>query len=270
MLLEHGALVDLPTVDGMTPLMVASSFDRPDFATLLLDHGARVNTAVSGGRYSGMTALHFACGCDLKHMACLLLVRGANVDLRGNFGRTPLMDCMMKGNLRTAKLLVEHAADVNIKDDENYTALMIACISGPAESVQLLLDSGRCDLTARGGPDDENLWTISVYGLERNDKKTTRADSVAVLQLLHDTEAFNVDEQSVLDNSTALHRAVMEDDLEIAGMLLDWGADINIKGSSMRNTTALQLCLNLTPRNEAMFGLLFKEHAARVQRPLRK
>jgi ankyrin repeat protein len=129
--------------------------------------------------------------------------------------------------------------------------------------VQLLLESGRCDLTVRGGPGNDSLWTLSVY-LTQNDDGDW-GTSAAVLQLLHDTGAFNVNEQRASDTTTALHRAVMEGDLDIVRLLIDWGADINIKGGPMRDLTALQLCLRQTPRNEAMFALLFKEHA-RVQR----
>jgi ankyrin repeat protein len=101
LLLQHGALVDLPTTRGVTPLLAAagvawSGLDtrgryRAEAAgleavTLLLDAGADVN-ARDG---SGATALHGAAAAGWNPVVAVLAARGADLFAKDGRGRTAI------------------------------------------------------------------------------------------------------------------------------------------------------------------------------------
>lgn len=77
-----------------------------------------------------------------------LLQRGATVNGTDNKGRTPLMICVIKANMRIAALLLENGAEVNAKDLRSHTALTLAAWKGRAEFVDLLLSRG-ADVNSR-------------------------------------------------------------------------------------------------------------------------
>jgi uncharacterized protein len=101
LLLEHGALVDLPQVAGATPLMVAvglgansidtrgkfrTELDAVASAQALLDAGADVNARDANGR----TALHAAAALGYNDVVRLLVERGADVAAKDAEGSTPV------------------------------------------------------------------------------------------------------------------------------------------------------------------------------------
>jgi ankyrin repeat protein len=108
LLLKHGALVDLPNEDGITPLMVASGYrassvdTRGKFRTeaqaeaiarLLLDAGADANAVESAGQ----TALFGAATNGWNGMVQLLAERGADLGHKDQAGNTPLDAAMGRG-----------------------------------------------------------------------------------------------------------------------------------------------------------------------------
>ncbi|MFC1478022.1 ankyrin repeat domain-containing protein [Candidatus Margulisiibacteriota bacterium] len=55
--------------------------------------------------------------------------------------KTPLMIAAQNGYTDIAKVLLEHGADVKIKDENGDSALMLAVNSGHPEIVQILIDA---------------------------------------------------------------------------------------------------------------------------------
>jgi ankyrin repeat protein len=101
LLLAHGALVDLPNVDGVTPFLAATGAGRNmpatrgrfrteaqaiETAKLLLAAGATVNAAT----HAGETALHGAALRGWSEMATYLAQNGAPLDARARADLTPL------------------------------------------------------------------------------------------------------------------------------------------------------------------------------------
>ena len=99
LLLAAGADPNIPSVDGTTPLMVASGLGgggggrrRPDGSNpalarteLLLEHGADVNAV----NEADFTALHGAAFSGNKELLRYLVEEGASIDAQDFRGRTP-------------------------------------------------------------------------------------------------------------------------------------------------------------------------------------
>jgi cytohesin len=171
-LLKHGADIDLPDPDGVTPLHVAVMNANWDLAKRLIDAGADVNqwdiygeaplfTAVGqrsrtdGGRASidppnatdGMTILN------------MLLERGANPNMQLFFrpanvrgptntrGSTPLIRAANGNDREVVELLLAHGADATIYMADRQTPIH-AVLAGRAgekdaiELIKLLHDAG--------------------------------------------------------------------------------------------------------------------------------
>ncbi len=107
LLIEHGALVDLPQVGGVTPLMAASGVGaspidtRGKFRTapealaaaeLLIEAGADVNAQDQRGR----SALHGAASLGYTDLVTYLAAHGASLDAKDEDGVTPLDAAMGK------------------------------------------------------------------------------------------------------------------------------------------------------------------------------
>ena len=72
-----------------------------------------------------------------------LLAQGVEINAKNQFGYTALYIAASGGYSNIVKLLLDHKADVNIKNgDHGYTASDIASTKGHAEVVKLLNDHG--------------------------------------------------------------------------------------------------------------------------------
>jgi ankyrin repeat protein len=120
------------------PFIKAAQEDNLEALTALIA-GMDVNQR---DKRSSTTALEHAVKNANREMVQLLLSRGANVNLKNAEGETVLM---MLDNDATCDLawdLINAGADVNVKDDNGNTALMQAATSGSLETLKVLLDAG--------------------------------------------------------------------------------------------------------------------------------
>jgi len=122
LLLEHGALVDLPQVSGATPLMVAV--------------GLGANPIDTRGKFRSEV--------DALATAQVLLDAGADVNARAKnkFDNTPLHVSMLSQSSEVAKVLMAHGAEIDARMSEGATALHEAAMNGDAVSIRMLLDAG--------------------------------------------------------------------------------------------------------------------------------
>jgi ankyrin repeat protein len=101
LLMAHGAKVDLPTSQGLTPLLVVAGSNWAitdtrgrfrnekqciEMARMLLDAGANINAANNNGQ----TSLHAAARMDMKDFVRFIGERGANLEPKDRNGATPL------------------------------------------------------------------------------------------------------------------------------------------------------------------------------------
>lgn len=92
----------------------------------------------------GWTLLHHSAFGGNAATTQLLLDRGAAVDVRADtkFRNTPLQAALLTGQYGTAKMLIEHGADVLMRQAKGFTPMHEAAILGRTDLVQLLLDHG--------------------------------------------------------------------------------------------------------------------------------
>jgi ankyrin repeat protein len=119
---------------GDSALIIALILSHADIVSLLLSHGADVNTP---SRFPA-SPLMLAAG----DLVITLLDRGADINWRGYSGFTALQDAAQKGDLEKVGLLLEQGADINAKNERGWTALQIAAIKGRREVFALLRTHG--------------------------------------------------------------------------------------------------------------------------------
>jgi serine/threonine-protein phosphatase 6 regulatory ankyrin repeat subunit B len=217
-LLTHGADIDLPDPDGVSPLQVAIMNANWDLAKKLIEAGADVDewdiygeaplfTAIGlysrrdGGRASidpenetdGMTIIRML----LDHGAnpnMQLTFRPANVNGSTNTrGSTPLIRAANAGNLELVQLLLDHGADATIYMADRQT---------PIHAVL----AGRV-------PEKQALAIIRVLH-----KAGTDANVVAL-----------VNHREEVRGGSALHFAVRKRYKEVIKELASYGIDMNAK-----------------------------------------
>ncbi len=174
-LLAHGANINAPLGHGMTVLMMAASSPRPgqgSLLTLLINKGANINAENADGK----TALLYAATSGNLETVEVLVARGADVahsDKKGETAsslgsksgatereailallqraashtqeqghREELVITVGRGDLAATQGLLAQGGDVNARDDEGDTLLMVAAKQGSLSVVQLLLKSG--------------------------------------------------------------------------------------------------------------------------------
>jgi ankyrin repeat protein len=229
--LDAGASVTTTDAAGDTLLMAAVRAGNPDAVQLLLDRGAPVNATEP--QYSH-TALMWAVRGDNAPIMKLLIAKGATIGAATRVGEKPvvrppgtgggshgvgivrsgvpaqgeqqptaggmtaLLLASRDGHLNAAKVLVEVGADVNVTDPNGMTPLLMALTNGQIDVAKFLLEHGadpkRADWWGR-----QPLWAaVDIRNLAVRSGAPT-------------------DENGV-DRAAAL---------EIIGMLLDRGVDVN-------------------------------------------
>ncbi|KAJ9638045.1 general transcription repressor [Knufia peltigerae] len=206
LLLDIGADIEASDRD-LTPLMEASTLkNNIEVVRLLLHRGADVN----GGRGYD-TPLTFAAGNGYIEVVRELLAAGADPNKMMNDGYSAARAAAAEGRLDFLKLLMEHGANINVPTSP---ALPIAASMGHKEVFEHLLASG-ADMEAR----DVNSYT-ALMGASGGGHQ-----EISEELLRRGADPSAVDE----DGNTALMlvSGMRGEQVEIAKMLIDSGADVN-------------------------------------------
>ncbi len=232
LLVAQGAEVRAETRTAETPLLRAAQKGRLAIAEFLIAKGADVNTQ-GGENFS--SPLHAAVELGHRRLVRLLLDSGAAVNPTDRLGRTPAVRAMQKnqmgivktlvaagaqinlhlaaylGDVATTKRHIEAGADVNPRDDLDYTPLHYAARRGQAEVAKLLIANGA------------DVEAIDKYGYA---PLHLAINHVEVMRVLLDHGAhLNAGDWS---GETTLEKAIVRGDKEVVSLLLARGADIDL------------------------------------------
>ena len=130
------------TVDGISPLMVASFNGETSCAEMLLKRGKNVNVAQRSS--NDLAALDYACREGHAETVALLLKHKAPRDqgqAKGG-GTCPIHWATEAGHAACLSALLEAGASPNTPREDGSTALFYAAIRGRSECMRLLLDAG--------------------------------------------------------------------------------------------------------------------------------
>ena len=223
LLLVRGANPNLKDDHGSAPLHLAVQANDQTLVELLLASKADANSQ----NEEGWTPLHIAASKDLVEIAKLLLANGANVNTSTPKGSTPLTEAAAAGGPEMIRLLLAHHADVNARrNDGGFTALLWAVNNNRLDNAKLLLAGGaQVDVKS-----DQHLSPLHLavwFGWPEMVK--------TILAHKPDLEILNG------NGHTSLQESVIKPQLEIAGLLLDAGADPNVPYKDVDNASPLQL-----------------------------
>ena len=154
---EDPALLGATSHD-ITPILFAVYYSHPEMAQLFTDRGAELSPAelaALGDRraldadlatYSqdGFPLLGLAIFFRHPELARELIARGADVHARARNAQQvmPVHAAASVGDVETMRLLLDHGADVNARQQMGYTPLHGAASSGNGAMVDLLLSRG--------------------------------------------------------------------------------------------------------------------------------
>jgi ankyrin repeat protein len=165
LLLEKGANPDASDAGGETVLMAASSTFQASVDVTELVLQKKVQTEAKD--VAGQTALMYAASAGNARTARLLLDHGASIEVRGNEGNTPLIDAAFDTEIGdtagTVAALLAAGAKTEVRNRAGLTALIAAGWSGNIDGVRLLLERG-ADRNAK----DREGKTALDYARENN------------------------------------------------------------------------------------------------------
>lgn len=199
---------------------------------ILLIYGADPNV-LAGDDFSIKNKhypIHIAAYKGFEPIVKLLLSSSAKVDIKAQDGSTPfLMACQQKHKAVMHLLLEANPSLVNDSDDAGETALIIAAGTGNRVLIELLLSKGADinKVTTRGA---SPLFIAVQQGYE----------DVARLLIDNDAEIYC---KRKLDDATALHMAVITNQLDMILLLICKGGDIaskNLEGVSVQELASKQ------------------------------
>ena len=172
MLLEQGADANAITEDGKPVLLAAAEGDYAnELVPLLLNKGAEVNAV----NKQGQTALMLAAGNYHVDAVKLLVARGAKINAADNEGNTALLLVMgsrlgyLEAHKPLVPFLLEHEAQVNVRNQKGITPLMRAAEEGHPALRLLLNKDAEVDARDEAGETaffyafHEHLLTLERY-----------------------------------------------------------------------------------------------------------
>jgi len=209
--------------------------DKPHFAAWLWVHKGNFKVPLKRPEAS---PLYHVAGFGFRAMVDYLISkRPEDLNVRGHYG-IPLHASLHNGHADVAVLLLRHCVDVDVRGIDDRTPLHMAADRGLLEVTRILVErDARINARDSSGRTPLHLTRAEDLGVSFDD---IYFDVVRYL-LEHGIE---VDAQAKTKHSTPLHLASYWGGIKVAQLLLDYGADINVRNESCR-----------TPLHEALTDL---------------
>ena len=134
--LADAGTVNSYSADGFTALHFASYFGQAAIAHILLEKGAKPDAVANNP--TRVMPLHSAASARNLEAARLLLDHGALVNARQQAGWVPIHAAAQNGDRAMVDLLLQRGADPGLTNDDGKTAAMVAADKGHPEIAALL------------------------------------------------------------------------------------------------------------------------------------
>ncbi|XP_038445244.1 ankyrin repeat domain-containing protein 26-like isoform X3 [Canis lupus familiaris] len=221
--------------ENRTALVKAVQCQEEACVDILLRKGADVNTK----DFKDNTALHYAAYEGNISIARKLLLNKGDIEAKNKDGLTPLLVAVNEKKEKMVAFLLEEA-NINAVDYTNRSCLHLACANGHEDMVKLLVDR-KCQLNLR---DVENTTALL---------KAVQSQDEACVDILLKHGA-NPDLKDIKGN-TALHYAALGDNVTIAQKLLLKKVNMEIRNKD--GLTPLLLAIN--EKKEKMVAFLVEK-----------
>ncbi len=265
MLIDNGAKIEERNKEGETPLLIAARTGNTKTVDSLISKGANPNVVDNQGNGAVMKAAVENNKYTLKD----LLSKGLNPDVKNRKGYTPLMAVVQQGNTDITNDLVKAGADINAKDPLGNTPLMNATLQGNTPMVREILKhkpniliKNREDKTAYDLASDNGyaqLQRILGKGMQKFDDASislfdhvAKNDSDAAAAAIKNGANPNARDKTT--GNTPIFTAVSNNYLYMTQVLIEKGADVNIKN----NQGNIPLIIAVTAADNAMVETLIK------------
>jgi cytohesin len=177
----------------------------------LIEHGADVDAVHQSG---GGTPLQRASENGCLQTVAALLKANAKVNAKGFLDYTPLHAAIYYDQTDVVSLLIDARADVNAVNDNGETPLYLAAMSGNVQIAGLLIEA------------DADVEAARIDDGEAPIHAAARSGHTQIITLLLKANA-NVN--AVANGGlTALHRAILHDEIESVKTLLNGNVDVNL------------------------------------------
>jgi len=198
-LLDRGANFEFKDAAQQTSLMLAVRENQPDMVRLLVSRGADVNATTRVGAKPNWVLPNSVAGFGFGKG----IIRGGLPADRGSRylipgGMTPLLYAARDGRVEVARILVSNGANIEKRDPNDITPLLMAISNNQVELAKFLVERGA------------QINVIDWYGRS---------------PIWQAVEVRNMD----LDNKTYKNGVDREPVLELIKLLLDKGADPNVR-----------------------------------------
>ena len=213
--------------NGWTVLMTACDNGHLNIVKYLIEHGANINAKTNHGSTVLMEASYGSRFANLETVKYLVEEKGMDINHADDKGWTALTCSITGKSFGIFKYLVEHGANINVKDKYGKTVLDLAFslevhtyrkLKEYLEIVKYLLDKD---------------VDINVENEFRLNDLIVKASGWGDLELVKCLLDKGVDINSKDSGSdTALMRACYYEKLEVVKYLIKNGADVNIKNDN--------------------------------------
>ncbi|CAC5359852.1 unnamed protein product [Mytilus coruscus] len=141
-LVNNNSFIDITNNEELSPFFYACEngfFNVAEYLLHYMAKGIRVNEKYR--RRNKRCVLHVVCANDYTNLAKLLLEHNAEVNVKDENGYTPLHLACYKGNFETVSALLNYNANVNAVDLFGATSVYIACSGNHERILKLLLQN---------------------------------------------------------------------------------------------------------------------------------
>ena len=255
LLLKFGADPDVKDrMDQATPLIDCARFSCKESAKKLLDAGANPDARDGDGR----TALHVAAFAGNDALTELLLNVGANTEIADKFMQTPLALSLKRGYVKPAQLMLKNGARTDVvdndggnifhaaaEDDDNARILPELRAAAPKIDINAADHLGDTPLmrAAKNGRDQmvrAFLAEGADAGLVNKDGETPLMMAIRLFQVdaVHEIIKHRPNEvhHALPGGELPIHIAAGYYSTRLAGVLLDAGADPNVRDDRNKDT----------------------------------